>query len=163
MKTEATVSLVTSTAGTPQVFRSGFADLSVTQLYALLKLRVDVFVVEQDCAYPELDGHDADPATTHYWVEVNAPDPVAATLRVLRGSDGFRIGRVATAIGHRGQGHARCLMRAAIGDVGDAETRLEAQSHLQDWYAGFGFEVDGPEYLEDGIPHVPMRRTGGVE
>lgn len=160
MTSDATVSGVTSNPGTPQVRRSGFEDLSVGQLYALLRLRVDVFVVEQQCAYPELDGQDARPDTTHYWVELDSL-PVA-TLRVLQGSDAIRIGRVATSTNHRRHGHAALLMRAALFDLGDIDICLEAQRHLQDWYARFGFARVGADYVEDGIAHVPMMRRAGA-
>jgi ElaA protein len=126
-------------------------------LYAILKLRVDVFVVEQECAYPELDGRDAEPGAWLLWAS-NA-DAVAGTLRLLVDPDGrARIGRVATAVDHRGSGVAAKLITAAIDQAGDREIVLDAQSHLQLWYERFGFVQTGEEYLDDGIPHVPMRR-----
>lgn len=134
-----------------------FADLSAAQLYALLRLRVDVFVVEQRCPYPELDGRDTDPATEHLWVETDG-EPTAY-LRVLDGGDAAVIGRVATVAAHRGQGHAAALMREALSRVGAREVRLHAQSYLEGWYAGFGFVRTGPDFLDDGIPHLPMRRA----
>jgi len=72
----------------------------------------------------------------------------------------WRIGRVATASAQRGRGLAAALMRAALAECVGRPVALEAQSYLTDWYAGFGFVVDGTEYVdEDGIPHTPMRRT----
>lgn len=140
------------------VHEAPLAELPPAVLYALLKLRVDVFVVEQECAYPELDGRDVEPTTVHLWSQ--APDgSVAATLRLLRDPDGrARIGRVATAPGFRGAGAAGTLIRRALDLAGDRESVLDAQAHLAGWYARFGFEVCGPEFPEDGIPHVPMRR-----
>ena len=127
-------------------------------LYALLRLRVDVFVVEQECAYPELDGRDAEPGALHLWAET-ADGEVAATLRLLRDPDAVaRIGRVATGAGFRGAGLAGRLIRRALELSPGQESVLDAQAHLAGWYARFGFVVDGPQFHEDGIPHVPMRR-----
>jgi ElaA protein len=134
-----------------------FADLTTTELYALLRLRVDVFVVEQECAYPELDGRDTEPTTEHLWLEVDG-QPVA-TVRVLEGEGHAVIGRVATADGHRGHGYAARLVEEAIRRIGERETRIGAQAHLEGWYGRFGFVRSGPDYLEDGIPHLPMVRA----
>ncbi len=134
---------------------SRFADLGVERLYQVLQLRVDVFVVEQECPYPELDGRDTEPGTEHLWVE--ADGEVVAVVRILRGTQSWHIGRVATARGHRGQGYAAALVQAAIDRIGGHPIQIGAQAHLQGWYERFGFVRDGPDYLEDGIPHLPMR------
>ncbi|WP_203135776.1 GNAT family N-acetyltransferase [Microbacterium sp. JZ31] len=133
------------------------ADLPPLVLYAILRLRVDVFVVEQECAYPELDGRDVEPTAVQLWAE-DAGD-VVATLRLLTDGPDRRIGRVATAASARGRGLAAELMRRALTQCGASTVRLDAQSHLAHWYARFGFAPEGPEFLEDGIPHVPMIRT----
>jgi ElaA protein len=65
---------------------------------------------------------------------------------------------VLVAVGHRRHGIAEALMRRALQIVGDRESRLDAQSYLTGWYARFGYAASGPEFVEDGIPHVPMRR-----
>ena len=137
---------------------AALADLPPAVLYALLRLRVDVFVVEQECAYPELDGRDLEPDCVHVWAQ--APDgTVAAVLRVLREPDGRgRIGRVATAQGFRGAGAAARLMGRALELLDGLDVVLDAQAHLEHWYARFGFTAAGPVYQEDGIPHVPMLR-----
>lgn len=133
------------------------AEIDPTALYRLLQLRVDVFVVEQECAYPELDGRDLEPGALQLWIEEDG-QPLA-TLRLLRDDDRTcRIGRVATAAGARSRGLARDLIQRAITECGDADIVLDAQAHLAGWYARFGFERDGVEYVEDNIPHVPMRR-----
>ncbi|MEO6887004.1 MAG: GNAT family N-acetyltransferase [Jatrophihabitantaceae bacterium] len=149
---------------------SAIAHLDPGTLYRILRLRVDVFVVEQNCPYPELDGRDLEPDARQLWVERSGE--VVATLRLLRdlvlatpggtghGAGVVRIGRVATAPAARGQGLATELIRRAIELAGTFEIVLDAQAHLQDWYASFGFARDGQEYLEDGIAHVPMRRRG---
>ena len=134
-----------------------FADLDPTTLYALLRLRVDVFVVEQQCAYPELDGRDTEPGTWHVWRSVDA-DPVAY-LRILDdGAAGVRIGRVVTAARHRGNGLAAMLMRQAVDLVRSRPARLDAQTPVAGFYERYGFKVVGPEFVEDGIAHVPMER-----
>ncbi|MGW6727478.1 GNAT family N-acetyltransferase [Nocardia sp. NPDC055029] len=138
------------------VRRAWAADLDTATLYRLLKLRVDVFVVEQECAYPELDGHDLLPTTRHLWFEDDGE--VIATLRLLEECDDFRIGRVCTAVPARGRGYSARLLRAALAETGSATVRLDAQSYLVDMYATFGFSPDGEEFLDDGIPHIPMRR-----
>ncbi len=144
---------------------AAFADLDPLTAYAIWRLRVDVFVVEQECAYPELDGRDAEPTTQHWWVpgDADGEAPVAAYLRVLATPDPHeaRIGRVVTAPAHRGRGLAATLMRDTLGALRETGVRsvvLDAQSHLSDWYAALGFDIVGPEFLEDGIPHVPMRQ-----
>ena len=118
--------------------------------------RVDVFVVEQECAYAELDGADTDPSTRHYWIALE--DTIVAYLRTAYSTDGTpHIGRVVTDPKHRHSGRAGELMEAAIADI-DGVVRLDAQSYLAEWYRRFGFEVCGPEYDWDGIAHVPMLR-----
>jgi ElaA protein len=143
----------------PETVRAaGFAELEPATLYALLKLRVDVFVVEQRCAYPDLDGRDTEPATRHLWLD-RAGAPVAY-LRMLAESDGtVRIGRVAVAPGARRAGLGGRLLAAALAEAGDRVCVLAAQAHLVGFYGRHGFTATGPEYLDDDIPHVPMRRA----
>jgi ElaA protein len=138
---------------------AAFGDLSSRTAYLLWQLRTDVFVVEQECAYRELDGRDLEPSTLHVWVEQNG-EPVGY-LRVLAESDDSRrIGRVCVSEQARGGGLAAALMRRALDEIGDRRCVLDAQSYLSDWYAQWGFTVTGPEFLDDGIPHVPMARSG---
>ncbi|GAA3160344.1 GNAT family N-acetyltransferase [Blastococcus jejuensis] len=137
--------------------RARFAELTPFEVYGLCRLRVDVFVVEQECPYPELDGRDVEPATEHLWFE-DGDGTVAATIRVLDDGGTRAIGRVATAAGYRGRGLAAQLLDEGIALCGDVPITLGAQAHLEDWYARFGFRRSGPGYVEDGIPHVPMRR-----
>jgi predicted GNAT family N-acyltransferase len=146
----------TSTADSFLLRRAGFAELTPFEVYALCRLRVDVFVVEQECPYPELDGRDLEPATVHLWFESGGE--VAATIRILDDGESRAIGRVATAAGARGQGLAARLIEEGIVLCGAAPITLGAQSHLEGWYERFGFRRSGPGYVEDGIPHVPMRR-----
>lgn len=150
-------------AGSVIEYRSApTAEVPPLVLYALLRLRVDVFVVEQECAYPELDGRDVEPTAVQFWAAED--DRVLATLRLLHDPEGRgedrRIGRVATAAGARGRGLAGELIERALARCEARTVRLDAQSHLAGWYGRFGFAPDGPEFLEDGIPHVPMIRRG---
>lgn len=137
---------------------AAFTDLDAVTLYALLKLRIDVFVVEQKCAYPELDGRDTERTTRHLWT-TDETGVVTGYLRILAEPDGTaRIGRVAVAPSARGTGLAGRLMLDALGQLGDRPCVLDAQTYLSGFYERLGFTVTGPEFLEDGIPHVPMRR-----
>ncbi len=153
---------------------AGFDDLDPRTAYLLWQLRIDVFVVEQACAYPELDGRDLEPGTRHIWLDGaggvaadgstsdGAGDrcvPVAC-LRVLTEPGPVRrIGRVCVAAHARGEGLAARLMEAALVEIGDQPSVLDAQVQMRDWYVRLGYRVDGPEFLEDGIAHVPMRRA----
>lgn len=143
----------------PQWHVASFAELTARQLHDLLRLRVDVFVVEQDCAYPELDGRDTEPTTEHHWVEVGGE--VAACVRVLEGEGCAIIGRVSTARGHRGNGYAAQLVQRALDRIGHRRTEIGAQAYLEGWYSQFGFVRSGEDYVEDGILHLPMVRESG--
>lgn len=138
------------------------ADIGPETLYRILALRSDVFVVEQDCVYLDLDGRDLEPGARQFWIEQDGS--VLATLRLLRDPDGTaRIGRVATARSARGSGLAAALMRRALEFAPDGDVVLGAQTYLEKWYGRFGFVRDGADYDEDGIPHLPMRLVRPAE
>jgi ElaA protein len=141
----------------PTVTAVPFEQLDVHTAYAVWRLRQQVFVVEQDCPYPDLDGRDLEPDTRH--VVLQDGDDVLGYARVLDDRDVWRIGRVVLVSTARGRGLADALMTTALQVCGGRDVVLDAQSPLADWYAGFGFAVTGPEFVEDGIPHLPMRRT----
>jgi len=138
-------------------------DLGKDQLYAILQLRTEVFVVEQRCAYQEVDGQDLSGDTVHLmaWQD----DKLVAYLRLLdpqsQGGD-VVIGRVVTAPEARGLKLVDTLLlkglEAAEHCWPGVPVYLSAQTHLQGFYAGHGFEVVGEEYLEDDIPHIGMRK-----
>ncbi len=132
------------------------AEVTAADLYAALCLRSEVFVVEQECAYLDPDGRDLDADTVHLWLA--APDgAVASYVRVLaEPTGGHRIGRVVTDPTHRGEQLAARLIDHALTITGRPMV-LDAQSHLVHVYARHGFEPDGEEFVEDGIPHTPMR------
>jgi len=145
--------------------RGAVAGLDPLTLYGILRLRLDVFVVELAAASPDLAGRDVADGAELHWA-VDGPD-VVATLRVLRDPDGaLRVGRVATAAPVRAHGVASELVRRALERCAELDARapvvLDAQAHLADWYARFGFVVDGAGFEEDGIPHVPMRLAPAV-
>ena len=133
-----------------------FDDLDARSAYALWRLRQQVFVVEQASPYPDLDGRDPEPATRH--VLAHDGDELVGCLRLLDDGTHARIGRVVVAPSVRGRGLARQLMDAAMAEVGGREVRLDAQTGLTAFYASYGFEVSGPEFVEDGVAHVPMVR-----
>lgn len=135
---------------------ASFRDLDTTTLYAILKLRADVFVVEQNCAYGDLDGRDTEPGTRHVWI--SRGDEIPAYCRILDDGDVERIGRVVTAPEARGAGLAGHLVGHALTVIGNRPSVLDAQAHLVRFYEKYGFRQTGPEYLEDGIPHIPMAR-----
>lgn len=129
-------------------------ELTAQQLYVILRLRVDVFVVEQNCPYPELDGRDLLATTRHFWL-----GDVDSYLRVLAEPGGtWRVGRVVTAKHARGQGLAAKLMTEALSVIGDQDSVLDAQTYARGFYEKFGYVAEGDEFDEDGIPHIRMWR-----
>ena len=138
------------------------AELDVATLYDVLALRSAVFVVEQECAYQDIDGLDLAPGTAHV---IGRTDAIAAYARVLAPDDRHptpRIGRVVVAPTARGQQLARQLMERALESCAlrwpGEPVELGAQAHLTGFYGSLGFEAVSEPYDEDGIPHVWMRR-----
>jgi ElaA protein len=133
-------------------------ELDLSTLYAILRLRSEVFIVEQACPYQDVDGRDLDGATRHLWLTGAGPAPLAY-LRILDEAGAARIGRVCVSPDARRQGLAGTLLGAALGVIGERESVLDAQAYATDLYTAAGFVADGPEFVEDGIPHVPMRHV----
>jgi ElaA protein len=138
----------------------GFDELPPRLAYDTWRLRQQVFVVEQDCPYPDLDGRDTEEATRH--VLLLEDEQLVGCLRVLDDGDRARIGRVVVAPSARGRGLAGRLMDRALEECGQREVHLDAQTGLTGFYRGHGFEVTGPEFDEDGIMHVPMERPAAT-
>lgn len=141
-----------------------FSDLSPQVLYAVLRLRQEVFVVEQDCPFLDADGDDM---RCHHLLGWAADGGLDAYLRAyppgaLDGHGEVVIGRVVTAQRARGTGLGRELMQQGIDRSmhtwGRGPIYLGGQSYLEGFYRSLGFATCGPGYLEDGIPHLPMRR-----
>jgi ElaA protein len=140
----------------PEVRAAHLDELSPRTLLGILAVRQDVFVVEQHCAYADIDARDAEAATLHLWIE-DDHGVVVSTLRLLsEGEAGHRIGRVATLPASRGRGYSSAVLTRAI-ELSGPPIVLSAQAYLIDWYARFGFEVCGDGWIEDGIDHAPMR------
>lgn len=142
-----------------------FAQLNTTELYDLLKLRIDIFVVEQTCFYPDLDDHDRDPQTQHVFCYQNGV--MTAYLRILPKGltypDYISIGRVVIAPCARGAGLGHELMSVGLAQClisfGNDTVKISAQEHLEKYYNQHGFKRVSDMYLEDDIPHIAMLRT----
>jgi ElaA protein len=160
-------------SSTTRVWRAKpFAELTTPELYALLKLRQEVFVVEQRCAYLDADG--LDPQARHLFAVEPATDAnggvlvLGACARLFAPgvrADEAVIGRVVSAPALRKSGVGRELMARAIELCGaDQPIRIGAQKYLERFYRSFGFERAGEDYLEDDIEHLPMVRVrpGGI-
>jgi ElaA protein len=140
--------------GGPTVHVAPFARLGTRTFHDIVRLRVDTFVVEQGCAYHELDGRDVLSTTRHAWIDVDGE--LVCYLRVYAEADGnAAVGRVVTAPRHRGRGLATLLIRHVLAETA-RPVRVSAQAQLADWYAALGFARCGPDFVEDGIVHTPM-------
>ena len=138
-----------------------FQELTTKELYDLLQLRTEVFVVEQDCVYQDLDGKDE--KALHVIGKKN--NKIVAYTRVFKPGDYFKeasIGRVVVNKEERQHKYGYDIMEASIKAVNDYfnETiiKLSAQTYLKKFYNNLGFKEIGEEYLEDGIPHIAMIR-----
>ncbi len=136
-----------------------FEELTVTELYKLLKLRSEVFVVEQNCVYLDLD--DKDSVSGHLCGWLNGE--LVAYARILPPGTSYpeaSIGRVSSAPGYRKLGAGRELMKEAIkltlAQFNGAGIKIGAQLYLDRFYTSLGFIQSGPTYMEDGIPHIEM-------
>lgn len=145
-----------------QVEYAPFEGLSGRDVYDLLALRQEIFVVEQRCAFLDADGLDL--GAQHLLMRDDT-HALAAYVRVLPPGTKFpthSIGRVVVAAAHRGTGLGRGVMREAIARVeaahGAVPITLSAQAHLEGFYGSLGFVTISDRYDEDGIPHVDMRR-----
>lgn len=139
-----------------------FQELSIDELYHMLRLRSEVFVVEQDCVYLDLDNKDQ--KALH--VLGTKEGQVVAYTRIFKPGDYFgdaSIGRVVVAKDQRQYGYGKMIMQASLSTIKerfpDTSIEISAQSYLIKFYTELGFERFGEEYLEDGIPHIRMRKT----
>lgn len=140
-------------------YKKNFSDLSTEELYSLLKARVDVFIVEQACPYPELDNYDQQ--SLHYFLKDDGN--LIAYVRILPKGLKYEvvsIGRVLVVKEHRGKGHAEEIMRKAIDYIvtewEETTIKIQAQHYLKGFYKSLGFEQVTDVYLEDDIPHIDM-------
>ncbi len=139
-----------------------FPDLTTGELYAILRLRNEVFIVEQNCPYMDLDNKDQDCYHLMGWKN----DQLIAYTRLLPPGLAYpqtSIGRVVSSPAARRTGIGRELMKASIEQCkilfGDTPIRIGAQLYLQEFYTSFGFTPCSDIYLEDGIRHIEMIRS----
>jgi ElaA protein len=139
-----------------------FHELTVDELYALLRLRSEVFVVEQHCVFLDLDNKDQKCHHLLGWIS----DELAASVRIVPAGISYAepsIGRVVISPKYRGTGSGRKLMEEAIRFTmqlhGNQPIRIGAQLYLEKFYTSLGFVTDGEIYLEDGIEHIEMVRV----
>ena len=140
-----------------------FSQLDSLKIYELIKLRVNVFVVEQNCPYPELDDKDIHAETRHLTAYNNSQ--LFAYARLLPAGVSYpevSIGRFAVEESVRRQGLGSLLMEKSLNEIThiwpNSKIRMSAQTYLKDFYEKFGFSKVSDEYLEDGIPHIEMLR-----
>ena len=141
----------------PVIIKS-FEELNKTELYQIAQLRIAVFVVEQDCPYPDLD--DMDQESLHVWIRDG--NEIVSYLRIT--PPGLRfvepsLGRIVTKQNYRSKGFAENLIKQAINYIYAEKPeaiRISAQSYLEKYYEKFGFFKASDEYLEDNIPHIEM-------
>ncbi|MCP4669925.1 MAG: GNAT family N-acetyltransferase [Desulfobacula sp.] len=142
-----------------------FKKLGVDELYELLKLRVDVFVVEQNCPYPEIDEKDRHPDALHLLYRNQKSGKITAYLRILPPGLSFKeasFGRLAVAKEHRGEGISRVMVNKAVQVIENTwpenNIRIGAQLYLKHFYESHDFNSISSKYLEDGIEHIDMLR-----
>ncbi|MGY8928195.1 MAG: GNAT family N-acetyltransferase, partial [Flavobacteriales bacterium] len=147
---------------------SSWSDLTRDQFHSIVRLRIDVFVVEQDCPYPELDAKDLKSIQVYALKSdenIASGDSAAACVRICAPGVSYpepSIGRVATRPDCRKMGLGIEIMKRAIGACESAYPgqgiRISAQCYLEKFYANLGFSSTGETYLEDNIPHIQMFR-----
>ena len=137
-----------------------FSELTAEELYELLRIRSEVFVVEQNCVYQDMDGDDQ--ASVHLWL--TDQDRVVALCRVCPAGTHMKevsIGRVITT--ERGKGYGKCIMLAGIEAAkehfGATAIEIEAQEYAKGFYEQVGFRQSSDPFILDGIPHIKMALT----
>ncbi len=141
---------------------NNFSDLTTVELYAILALRSEVFVVEQNCVYQDVDGKDQKALHVCGYVD----HQLVAYTRIFKGGDYFKnpsIGRVAVKAQYRAYGYGKAIMETSIDTIekhfGACTIELSAQTYLLKFYKDLNFNQEGEGYLEDGIPHIRMIRN----
>lgn len=145
-------------------FCKTFQELTLNEFHQILKLRIDVFVVEQNCAYHELDGKD--PIALHLFsFAEDQPDKVIAYSRIFKPGDYYQeaaFGRVVIDANYRNRKLGYLLVKKTIGFIENklntSSIKISAQTHLKKFYESFSFRQISDEYLEDGIPHIDMQK-----
>lgn len=133
------------------------SDMTAAELLTIMKERMAVFVVEQNCPYQEVD--ELDEQALHTWLQEDSE--IVGYTRIIEEADAIHIGRVLTVKKYRGAGHGELLMEKTLEAVKQHYPNrpivLGAQEYAADFYKRFGFEVISDVYLEDDIPHVDMQ------
>lgn len=139
-----------------------FNELTIEELYAILRARCEVFVVEQNCAFQDLDNSDQD----SYHVYSMENGNITSYLRILKKGASYNetsIGRVLVSKDSRGKGIARDILLKSIDfikdELGEHKIRISAQEYLTEFYKSLGFEIASEMYLEDEIPHIEMFKS----
>lgn len=141
------------------IFYKNLSEFKPEHLYEVLKLRQDIFIIEQDCIYDDLDG--LDHISAHLLMQ-NNDDQLIGYLRIVPAGKKFKevsLGRIAVRIEERGNGYGKELIRKGIEKALDGSgtaIKIEAQAHLEKYYSGFGFSTSSEVYDVDGIPHLQM-------
>lgn len=140
-----------------------FSELSLEEFHEIIRLRIGVFIIEQNCPYPELDGKDLDAFHVFGTSEKNEIVAVARILKPGVSYEECSIGRVASLGSARMKGCGIQLMQKTLAQIeflyGKSEIRISAQEYLRNFYEKFGFRKVSESYLEDDIPHIEMLRT----
>jgi ElaA protein len=145
------------------IVQKSWAELTTDELYDFLKLRTDVFFVEQRIDEEELDNRDQEPTTQHLWI--GDERGTAAYLRIIHDDEPQHLeasttfGRVAVRADRRGEGLAQLLIERVLEQVGDRPLYLHAQAYVAPLYAKYGFVAYGEEYIEAALPHINMYRS----
>ncbi|MFM9918871.1 GNAT family N-acetyltransferase [Lacisediminihabitans sp. H27-G8] len=145
------------------IVQKSWSQLTLEELYSVLKLRTDVFFVEQRIDEEELDNRDQEATTEHLWIA--DASGAAAYLRVLVDAEATHldarhiVGRVVVRADRRGEGLAQLLVGRVMEQHGHESMLLHAQDYIAPLYAKFGFESFGDKYIEAGIPHISMYRA----
>ncbi|WP_298515128.1 GNAT family N-acetyltransferase [uncultured Kordia sp.] len=139
-----------------------FNEFTIDELYDVLQLRSEVFVVEQDCVYQDIDGKDR---KALHVIGKNEQEKVVAYTRIFDAGEYFEktsIGRVVVSKSARAFGYGHTIIKASIAAISThyhtKDIKISAQTYLRKFYESHGFEQIGAEYLEDGIPHIAMIR-----
>ncbi len=142
-----------------QWFLKDWSELSKDELYEMLALRIEVFVIEQNCPYQDVDGKDK---KSRHLFALDESGKCVACLRLVKPGVSYKewsIGRVVTSSSLRKTGLGKELMKKAMlffSELENPYVRISAQSYLQKFYEDFGFKKVSEEYLEDDIPHIEM-------
>jgi ElaA protein len=141
-----------------------FQELTIDELYDMLQMRSEVFVVEQDCVYQDIDGKDR---KSLHVIGKDENEKIVAYTRIFDAGDYFdqaSIGRVVVSSTARAFGYGHDIMKASIAAIHKnyhtKDIKISAQTYLKKFYESHSFAKVGEEYLEDGIPHIGMVRNG---